>query len=276
MFTSYANFFLNRKTSIKGQKLVGEVVEQLGVSKSGQGGAQSMAAASGGDDDGTGSKTKQNGLCRIRNRDLHDGWPDEALPIYQMKGGFGSGNGQGTTDPTKQLPPVGSKVFTEFENDSQYHGVYHGGSASEDKKIPEFTGDNYGKVFGHADPGGNLHAVGTEEGKEFISRTHVTGAGDTIDKDGNYIVNAVKDHNTNGESHNGKYDKNHNLDIGGDAEWKIKGKLVINADQIEFRHKGATSTMPILPGGAGPQSPSSRTKPTKRNRPSYSSPGQSV
>jgi hypothetical protein len=270
MFQNYGNFFLNRKTSIKGQKLVGEVVEQLGVDKSGQG------ASDGGDSDGSGSTTKQNGLVRIRVRDLHDGWPDEALPVFQMKGGFGSGNNQGTTDPTKQIPPVGSKVFAEFENDSQYHGVYHGGSATEDKKIPEFTGDNYGKVYGHADIAGNLHAVGTEEGKEFISRTHVSGAGDTIDKDGSYTVNAVKDHNANGENHNGKYDKNHNLDIGGDAVWKVKGKLIVSADQIEFQHNGAKSTIPITIGASGPQSPGSRTKPTKRNRPSYNKPGQSV
>jgi hypothetical protein len=272
VFQSYGNFFLNRKTSIKGQKLVGEVVEQLGVKKSGQQGA---AAQGGGASDGSGSTDKQNGLVRIRVRDLHDGWPDAALPVFQMKGGFGSGNNQGTTDPTKQIPPVGSKVFTEFENDSQYHGVYHGGSATEDKKIPEFTGDNYGKVYGHADVGGNLHAVGTEEGKEFIARTHVTGAGDTFDKDGNYINNAVKDHNFSGESFKGTYEKGHNLDVKGTTEWKFED-LVINAKSIKFQHGGATTNIPITMGGSGPQSPGSRTKPTKRNRPTYKTPGQSV
>jgi hypothetical protein len=275
MFQNYGNFFLGRKTSIKGQKLVAEVVEQLGVNQ-GSGGEQSSGGGQGAStDDGTGSSDKQNGLVRVRVRHLHDGWPNEALPIVQMKGGFGSGNNQGTTDATKQIPPVGSKVYVEFENDSQYHGVYYGGSATEDKKIPEFTGDNYGKVYGHADVGGNIHAVGTEQGKEFISRTHVTGTGDMIDKDGNYLLNALKDHIFSGASFKGTFDSGHALDVKGTTEWKFED-LIINAKSIKFQHGGATTNMPIALGGAGPSSPSSRTKPVKRNRPTYNSPGTSI
>jgi hypothetical protein len=269
MFTSYGNFFLNRRTSIKGHKLVSEVVEQLGVNQGGSGGSSES------EDDGSKSKTKQNGLVRVRTRDIHDNWPTEALPVVQMKGGFGSGNNQGTTDQMKQIPPVGSKVYTEYENDTQYHGVYHGGSASEDKKIPEFTGENYGKTYGHADVGGNLHRTGTEEGKEFIERTHVTGSGDKFDEKGNYMNSAAKEHNFSGEMYKGTYEKGHNLDVKGTAEWKFED-LIINARSIKFQHGGATTNMPISLGGSGPKTPGSRTAPTKRNRPVYRQPGMSV
>lgn len=232
MFATYGSFLLNRQTSIKGQKLVSQVVKH---------------------------HEKENGLVQVRTRGIHDDWPDESLPWVQMKGGFGSGNNAGTTDATKQIPPVGSKIYSEYEDNSQYHGVYHGGSATDDKKIPEFTGkENYGKTYGHADPGGNLHRVGTEEGKEFIERTHKTGSGDMYDKDGNY---------------SNKASGGHTFEAQKDMVFKTKGKLVLDADQIEFRHKGAKTSMPIQMGGGSPSAPSA---PKARNRPSYSKPGMKV
>lgn len=212
-----------------------------------------------------------------------------------MKGGFGSGNAQGTTDQTKQIPPVGSKIYTEFENNSQYHGVYHGGSATEDKKNPEFTGDNYGHTYGHADPGGNLFKVSTKEGEEEITQQHVSGTTQKMDKDGNYSVDAMKAHNIGAESHSVKTDKDHSIDAGGAANWKIKdalnidaggsatlkfgGALTIEATSITLKHGGLTSTTQLRVGAGGPGSPSSpsnRTKPAKRQRPQYKAPGTKV
>lgn len=275
MFQSFASMMLRRNPSIKGQKLVGEVVEQLGV-KSGQGGGQGGGAASGGFNDGSGSTDKQNGLVRVRIRDLHDGWPKEALPITQMKGGFGSGNGQGTTDEFKQLAPVGSKVFAEFENNSQYHPVYQGGSGTEDKKVKEFTGDNYGHTYGRVDPGGNLVKTNTKEGEEDYTRQHVSGTTHNMDKDGNYNISAAKNFVAGGEAGKMQFDKDHTIEAGGDGHLKYGGKLIIEASEIEFRHGGARSTTPITLGGGAPSKPGNRTKPTKRTRPTYKSPGMKV
>ena len=231
MFTSWASFFATRQTSIKGQKLVSEVVKH---------------------------HDKQNGLVQVRTRGLHDDWPEEALPWMQMKGGFGSGNNGGTTNPTEQIPPVGSKVWTQFEDNSQYHGQYFGGAASDDKKLEPFTGDNYGKAYGHADIAGNLKRTGTEEGKEYIEEVHVKGTNYKMDENGNFNIAATKA--LNFESQDG-------------GTIKVKGKLVLEADEIEFKHKGAKSTMPIQTGGGSPSAPNA---PKSRSRPVFKKPGPRV
>jgi len=249
MLTSFASYFATRQTSIKGQKLVSEVVKH---------------------------HPDQNGLVQIRTRNIHDDWPEAALPWVQMKGGYGSGNNQGTTDTTKQIPPVGSKVYSQFEDDSQYHGVYFGGPASDDKKIPEFTGENYGHTYGQADPGGHLVVTNTKEGSESYSRTHPTGTTHGMDKDGGYNVNAAKKVSMGGEEGMFKFDKDGALEFGGDLVIRAGGKVTFEGKSMEFKHGGATSTTPITLGGGGPSAPSSRTKPVKRGRPKYKTPGMSV
>lgn len=246
MFTSFASVFAGRSTSIKNQKLVSEVVKH---------------------------SEKQNGLAQVRTRGLHDDWPEAALPWVQLKDGFGSGSKDGTTNPTQQLAPVGSKVYTQFEDESQYHGQMFSGPASDDKKNPEFTGDNYGKTYGHADPGGNLHRNGTEEGKEFIERTHVSGSGDKYDEKGNYTNKASGGHNFEAQ-------KDMNFKTGGDMNFEgqtinLKGaKLILEGATMEIRGD-AKSTKPILPGAPGPGTPSKPSAPTKRQRPTFNKPGSS-
>lgn len=230
MFQSYGSFLYNREVSIKGQKQVSEVVAH---------------------------HEKQNGLVRVRTRGLHDDWPEDALPWVQMKGGFGSGSSGGTVDPTKQVPPIGSKVYSQYEDNSQYHGVYFGGSATDDKVVEDFKGQEKDS-YGHADPGGNLHKVSTKEGEESIERQHVKGSGDKFNKDGDYENKVAGGHMFEGQK---------------DGHFKYKGKLILEAEGgIEIRGL-ARSTMPIQPGAPSPSAPSA---PKARKRPTYKKPGTSV
>lgn len=139
----------------------------------------------------------KNQRVQVRVHDLHDEIADEDLPWFgpsQLSAFSGSEN-IGNHGP---VPEVGSKVWINFGDDSQYHGTYGGGVAQTTNQIPEFTNgqkvtlpngpqydfsQNYPLPHGMVDTSGSFH--GNDTMTDVRTDFHVSGTGHAVDGKGN-------------------------------------------------------------------------------------------
>lgn len=244
MLSSMNTIAKNQQLSLQGQQLVGEVIAH---------------------------NDKIPGMIRVRLRGLHDGWPEDCIPWSRAEQGTGTGNNQaGSKKPT---PAIGAKVYGKFLSNNQYHPVYSDGPPSDDKKVPGVNDSN--DIYGHKDEGGHSEVTNIKEGAESWLRSHLKGTNFGIDKDGkmNFNVADAMQHIAKEIIH--KATGGLSME-GAEGHIKVAGKLILEAASIEFRHQGATTTMPIMPGASTPQKPEAPSLPKAGQRPKFAAVGDSV
>jgi len=111
--------------------------------------------------------------CKVRCRGVHEGMDDASLP-WAMKGQHAGGD-QNKVD----VPPLGTEVMIEFQDDTIYHPIWHGSRQTYDNANPELTSTNYPNQIGEIDRSGNKFVRDTKtDAWEF---THVSGSQITFD-----------------------------------------------------------------------------------------------
>jgi hypothetical protein len=174
---------------------------------------------------------EQNQRVRVRIHDLHEGIPDDKLPWFAA-GDLPSYSGSADLGNHGPLPPVGSKVWVTFDDDTQYHGTYHGAVVNSKNQIPEFTGKDsiygpdYPQAYGSVDESGNLS--GTSTIRDTKAFTHVSGTGHEIDGRGNFsaVINGDAERNDNPKAQK-KYPKGGTFAIFGDMTLYVSGEITI-------------------------------------------------
>jgi hypothetical protein len=244
MFSSMDTIAANQQLGLQGQQLVGEVIAH---------------------------HPDIVGMVRVRLRGIHDKWPEDCIPWSRAEEGSGTGNNQsGSKKPT---PPIGAKVYGKFLSNNQYHPTYSEGPPSDDKKVPGVNDSN--DIYGHKDEGGHSEVTNIKEGAESWLRSHLKGTNFGIDKDGkmNFNVADAIQHIAKEIIH--KATGGLTME-GSEGHIKVAGKLIFEAASMEFRHGGATTSMPIMPGASGPQAPTAPTLPKAGERPKFAAVGDSV
>jgi hypothetical protein len=110
--------------------------------------------------------------CRIRVRDMYGNLPDSALPWVGKRDAEFTGAAEGVGSVS--VPPIGSKVWVEYEDDTPYHGRYYGAPATTDVGVGNVL-PNYPNVRGFCDEAGNKVFITTAEGSVTINIIHVSG-----------------------------------------------------------------------------------------------------
>ena len=160
---------------------------------------------------------------QMRLPELDDGVPDSDLAWYTpgAADSYSGGSDVGSHGP---IPPIGARLYVTHEDDTRYHGQYHGGVAHTDNQIAEFTkpqgssgtdastdadansttGDqatdlqqpqgydftkNYPAPYGSINSSGDFH--GHDPKTDYTEHTAVSGTGWSRDGKGNlkFIVN---------------------------------------------------------------------------------------
>jgi hypothetical protein len=144
------------------------------------------------------------------------------------------------------IPPVGTKVWVEFEDDTQYFGHYLGAVQNDKTKIPEFTdkgkyAESYPQAYGSVDESGTLRA--SDNKRDWEEWTHVTGTNWQVDGMGNtsVTVNSLEKRQDNKEAKK-QFSKGFSMSVFGDVTLYVKGKLSITVKgNIGITTKGDTS-----------------------------------
>lgn len=244
MLSSMDTITSNQQLGLRGQQLVGEVIEH---------------------------HPSIVGMVRVRLRGLHDKWPNDCIPWSRAEEGNGTGNNQsGSKKPT---PPVGAKVYGKFLSDNQYHPTYSEGPPSDDKKVPGVNDSN--DIYGHKDQGGHSEVTNIAEGLESWIRSHLKGTNFGIDKDGamNFNVADALNHIAKNIAH--KVTDAMNFE-GKSGHMNFGETLILEAKNIEIRGTMIKSSIPIVPGAQSPQAPTAPTLPQAGQRPQFASVGDSV
>lgn len=181
------------------------------------------------DDSKDKDKSKQQ-LQRIRVRihDLHDEIKDEDLPWFSP-GNLPSYSGGANVGDHGPIPPVGSKVWVEFEGDTQYHGVYTGAVQAKTNKISDFTGKgkyakSYPNAAGGVDRSGSLAAA--DHVRDWKEETHVSGTSTQVDGKGNVmaVVNGDAERKDNDKAEK-QFPKGFNTVIFGNLNIHVSGDI---------------------------------------------------
>lgn len=88
------------------------------------------------------------------------------------------------------VPPVGSKVFVQFQHGNPLYPVYYGSPIVQGDRVAE-ANVNYPNRYGWRDPRGNVFYVDTTEGGNVIRLQHASGTTITINNDGSVSLVAV-------------------------------------------------------------------------------------
>ena len=223
---------------------------------------------------------------QVRIHDLHYEIADADLPWFspnQLAAYSGAAN-VGDHGP---IPQVGTKIWVEFDDASQYHGTYGGGVTTTTNQIPEFTASgngvtlpggssydfhqNYPASNGSVDGSGSIS--GSDEHTDTVTNIHVSGTGHAIDGKGNvsHVVNgnATRSDNPNASSLFSKgltsaifggmtlyVSGNLSVSVGGNADIECSGTINMNASQVNINNSSPSVTAPSAP------TPRSRPNPT--------------
>lgn len=90
------------------------------------------------------------------------------------------------------VPPVGSKVFVQFQHGNPLYPVYYGSPIVQGDRVAE-ANVNYPNRYGWRDPRGNVFYVDTTEGGNVIRLEHASGTTVTINNDGRVTVQSVEE-----------------------------------------------------------------------------------
>lgn len=177
---------------------------------------------------------------KVRIHDLHDNVKDEDLP-WLLPGNLPSYSGGANVGDHGPVPPNGSKVWVEFEGDTQYHGVYTGAVQAKTNKISDFTNKgkyakNYPAASGGVDQSGSLTAK--DHVKDTSEETHVAGTTTQTDGKGNVmsVVNGDAERKDNPKAEK-QFPKgfstvifgNLNIHVQGDINASCSGKANVTA-----------------------------------------------
>lgn len=176
---------------------------------------------------------KLHGLqhMQIRIADLHDNTSDADLP-YFAPASLPSYSGASDMGHHGPIPPNGSKVWVEYEGDTQYHGVYLGAVQTDSNRIPEFTGKgryakSYPQVAGSVDASGSLHAEDHKvDSREF---THVSGTASHVDGKGNVMHVVNGDAKTGNDDASKLFPTGFNAVVFGGLNLWVSGPIVVNS-----------------------------------------------
>ncbi len=271
----FANQFRQQdKRTLKGNRMVGVVVSV--------------------DDD------KKQQRIKVRVHELHKNIPDDALP-WLSPSSLTSSNAAGGAGTHGPIPLKGSKVWTQFTDDSQYHGEYLGGVNTQDTKLDDFTKEgskwskNYGHAFGGVDGSGNFDGIDNKA--DLKESTHVSGTTHQIDGKGNEYHGTNGDANTGNKDAVGEHAKGYTHDIHGDCNINCSGVVnisgatsinlkagsvlkihgsgsieIIGGQSIKLVAPSITASTEIVVGGGGsPDSPTAPKELKTRKRPEIKS-----
>lgn len=124
---------------------------------------------------------------KIRIRELHREVVDAALP-WALPVLAGSNT---STLGTLKVPIIGSKVWIQFLDESNYYPIYTGTLTTADLKNTELTATDYPNVYGFIDRSGNKFVVNTEQ--DTVEFTHITGTQLKISTDGTVTFTNASD-----------------------------------------------------------------------------------
>jgi len=181
--------------------------------------------------------------CKVRCRGIHDGVPDDDLAWAVKLQGAGGGG-------TKvDVPPLGTEVIVEFQDDTLYHPLYYGTRQTISALSSELTGTNYPHQINEIDRTGNLIVRDTTT-NEFIF-THISGTTIHIDGSGNVTIKVAKSLSIETQTP---------MNFTSLAAINIKSMAAINIEGVggvnlrgptNINDKGPSVTAPAAPGARG-------------------------
>lgn len=190
------------------------------------------------DSDVKDEKSRKQQRIKVRIPDLHDDIKDDDDLPWFSTGNLPSYSGSSNIGDHGPIPPIGTKVWVSFSDDTQYHGHYIGAVQNEKTKIPEFTdkkseySQSYPHAHGSVDQSGTFHAVDTK--RDVREHTHVTGTAHHIDGKGNVnvVINGDVERKDNKDAAK-KFAKGLTMAVFGDISLYVSGN-------IKFEVKGDT------------------------------------
>lgn len=123
---------------------------------------------------------------QARCRDLHYGYPDEALPWLRPSKSYGpQGNSAGGVGGVN-LPVVGSRVFVVMDSDDGNFGEWRAAPMAMDLKVADLIAEDYPHCYGHVDRSGTLTLINTERDTRLM--IHPSGMTFSIDGKGHVKI----------------------------------------------------------------------------------------
>lgn len=132
------------------------------------------------------------GFVKIRVPGVHRNWTDDQLPWARPHfdpGPTGAANGMGSL----YIPAKFSQISIEFLDDEGHYPIYDASPKNNSVQIPGLSDDpKYPNIYGFIDAMGTFFKVVYDSSTQTIAWTHPSGAGFSLDKDGNLTINCNK------------------------------------------------------------------------------------
>jgi hypothetical protein len=183
---------------------------------------------------------------QTRIKGVHDQIPDADLPWHKVlrPGSHANTSSMGSIGP---IPPIGTSLVISYDDETMYHGTYHGPPTTNQQKTHELyggdqNGQDYPNVHSFIDPGGSRYTYNHK--RQTMDIEHVSGSYMSVDGYGHMAIKATS--KKVGQDASQNHSSSITIESQGDVTVNAANNLILGGSVAKIVTKG---DLHLLAGG---------------------------